>query len=130
MKRITLILIGLSFVLFQYSFSQTVESKAKTIQIAFNNRDADVLTWYFCDRVELILPDADNTCPKEQAKAVMADFFAKKQPKNFEIIHQGSRENVSFITGKMDGVDGVSYRVNILFKKDGNDLLIYQLRIE
>jgi len=96
---------------------------------SFDNRNGTALSDHFCTKVELVLPGVDNTYSKAQAKSLIVEFFNKTQPKAFEILHQGSRANVSFIIAQLT-VASTAYRVNMLFKKEGESLLIYQLRIE
>lgn len=109
--------------------AQSFESQSAAIATAFNNRNATALSAYFCSTVELVLPGVDNTFPKAQARNHVAEFFGKQAPKSFEVLHQGSRANVSFIVAQLTTVNA-SFRVNMLFKKEGNVMKIYQLRIE
>jgi hypothetical protein len=131
MKRSSIVftLVGLFLAAGQFAASQSFETKSAAIVLAFNNRNATVLSEHFCNKIELVIPGYDNTFPKLQARALIGDFFARVQPKSFEILHQGSRANASFIIGNLMTASN-TYRVNMLFKKEGNDLLIYQLRIE
>jgi hypothetical protein len=110
-------------------YAQSFESQSAAIAAAFNAKNAGALADYFCSTVELVLPGVDSTFPKSQAKNQVADFFGKQQLRSFEILHQGARANVSFIVGKLNTVSGL-FRVNMLFKKEGTVLRIYQLRIE
>ncbi|MBP1639981.1 MAG: hypothetical protein H6Q17_1564 [Bacteroidetes bacterium] len=124
----------LSFALFvlvsaQLCDAQSFENQSASIAAAFNARNATSLSVYFCNSVELVLPGVDNTYPKAQARNHVAEFFGKQQTKSFEVLHQGSRATVSFIVGQLTTITS-SFRVNMLFKKEGNILKIYQLRIE
>jgi hypothetical protein len=113
----------------QFCNAQSFENQSASIAAAFNAKNATALSVYFCNSVELVLPGVDDTYPKAQARNHVADFFGKQQPKSFEILHQGSRANVSFIVGQLTTATS-SFRVNMLFKKEVNVLRIYQLRIE
>ena len=113
----------------QLCSAQSFENQGAAIASAFNAKNASALSNYLCNSVELVLPGVDNTYPKAQAHNQIAAFFAKQSPKSFEILHQGSRANVSFIVGQLTTATS-SFRVNMLFKKEGNILKIYQLRIE
>jgi Domain of unknown function (DUF4783) len=131
MKRcIALLSLALTmFVSVQLCNAQSFENQSASIATAFNAKNATALSAYFCNSVELVLPGVDDTYPKVQARNHVADFFGKQQPKFFEILHQGSRANVSFIVGQLTTATS-SFRVNMLFKKEVNVLRIYQLRIE
>lgn len=109
--------------------AQSFESQSASIAASFNARNAALLAEHFCASVELLLPGVDDTFSKVQAKGYVADFFGKIQPHSFEIVHQGSRANVCFIVGNLTTATK-SFRVNMLFKKEGDVLKIYQLRIE
>lgn len=113
----------------QHSCAQSFENQSASIVAAFDAKNATALSEHFCATIELVLPGVDSTCPKAQAKNHIADFFGKQQPRSFEMLHQGSRANVSFIVGKLT-TSSSSFRVNMLFKKEGAQLKIYQLRIE
>jgi hypothetical protein len=124
----------LSLIWFSFAFSQpcnaqSFENQCASIAAAFNARNAAALSEYFCNTIELVLPGVDETFPKAQAKTCVAEFFGKQQPKSFEVLHQGSRSNASFIVGKLITATS-SFRVNMLFKKEGTVMKIYQLRIE
>jgi len=124
-----LMLACVSLAVAQSCVAQSFDNQSAAIAAAFNNRNGTALSDHFCTKVELVLPGVDNTYSKAQAKSLIVEFFNKTQPKAFEILHQGSRANVSFIIAQLT-VASTAYRVNMLFKKEGESLLIYQLRIE
>ena len=68
-------------------------------------------------------------CSKAQAKEIMRDFFNKNKPGSFKIIFEGGKEDSNFSIGTLVTSSG-NYRVNIFFKKFGNNNLVHLLRIE
>lgn len=109
--------------------AQNTEGQGGSIGSALNSRNATVLSQYFCNSIELQLPGVDGTYSKTQARNYLSEFFSKSQPRSFEIIHQGMRENVSFVIGRLVTAS-TAYRVNMLLKKEDGTMKIYQLRIE
>jgi hypothetical protein len=118
-----------SFISTQLCMAQSFENQSVAIASAFNSRNAAALSEHFCSKIDLVLPNVDNSYAKTQAKTLLSEFFAKVQPVSFEILHQGTRANASFIIGQLV-TSNAKYRVNMAFSKYGNTQLICQLRIE
>lgn len=130
MKRCVAALSVFLLVIFCVNVSaQSFENQSVSIVSAFDAKNATALSDHFCATIELVLPGVDNVCTKAQARSYLSDFFVKQTTRTFEILHQGSRANVSFIVGKLT-TPSSTFRVNMLFKKEGNLLKIYQLRVE
>ena len=92
--------------------------------------DAAGLSAYFMPQVDVSLPGASDTFTKEQARDLVAKFFTANPPKEFVMKHQGtSKLNDQYRIGELSTSKG-PYRVTFFIRKNGNALLIKQLKIE
>ena len=109
----------------------SAQGGATALYEAFNNSDANTISAYFNDNIEMVLPNTDNMFSKSQAKAVLYDFFRKNQVKKFVVVHKGNRENTAFTIGDLDTQNG-NFRVSFFARKTpvAQHKLIYLLRIE
>ncbi len=129
MKQIlqhTLVILLLSFQ--SVAFGQTNNFHQALIR-ATQNGDASTLAGYFNDNIELVLPGKSGVYSRNQAEMVVRDFFASADPQEFKIIHEGNRENASFVIGSLTG-KSETYRIYFLTKNNDKKLVIHQLRIE
>jgi hypothetical protein len=91
--------------------------------------NARLLSGYFNQNVELVVPGSDNVYSKAQAQIIVNDFFSNHSPQSFSVIHQGGKEGAQYVIGNLGTRKG-AFRVYFLLKKsDGKDY-IHQLRIE
>ncbi len=91
--------------------------------------NASSLAKYFNQNVELVVLDNENVYSKAQAEQVLIDFFKKNPPQKFVIIHQGGKDDSSYVIGSLQ-VAGNKFRVYFLIKTKNNMPYIHQLRIE
>ncbi len=129
MKQIlqhTLVILLLSF--HSAAFGQTNNFPQALIR-ATQNGDASTLAGYFNDNIELVLPGKSGVYSRNQAEMVVRDFFASADPQEFKIIHEGNRENASFVIGSLTG-KSETFRIYFLTKNNDKKLVIHQLRIE
>lgn len=91
--------------------------------------NAQGLAKHFNQNVELVVLDTENVYSKAQAEQVLTDFFKKNPPQKFTIIHQGGKDDSSYVIGNLH-VQTIKYRVYFLIKTKNNVAYIHQLRIE
>lgn len=129
-KRLAILML---FTLSTFAFVQTACSQSGDVSTelinAFKKASADGVAVYFNNNVDMAVPQTESLFAKAQAKSVLADFFRKNQVKDFVVVHKGTKENASFVIGNLVTANG-SFRVSVFFRKSGNQLLVYQLRIE
>jgi hypothetical protein len=101
---------------------------AKLVQ-AFQAGDADALAPHFNERFQLILLGVDHRISQPQAKEIMRDFFKKYPPVSFEIMFKGDKKDSNFAVGKLKTKTD-TFRVNLFFKKVGEQNLLHLLEIE
>lgn len=92
--------------------------------------NATELSKYFGDKVNVKILDQEEVYSKQQAEAVLKDFFAKHKVKNFTTSHSSSGQSTNqFVVGNLDTTNG-KFRVSFLLKKSGESFAISQFRIE
>lgn len=125
MKRILFILIACIVLSFGKLFAQDVPE----IESAFLKANISIMSDQLSSSVDLILPSDDRTVSKEECVTVVTQFLRSVAPKEFSILHEGSRGDSKFLVGALKAAKGC-YRVHFLLKKVSNQFLISQLRIE
>jgi hypothetical protein len=122
----------LFFLLILFGFGgnlmQAQQIPAKLIQ-AFQKGDADALAPHFNERIELTLLGVDHRISQSQAKEIMRDFFKKYPPASFEIMFKGDKKDSNFAVGKLKS-QTETFRVNLFFKKIGEQDLLHLMEIE
>lgn len=126
MKRfITLLTLILS--LTTAVFAQQAELDNIIASIRLGN--AEQLSQYFDNSVELTLPDKSNSYSKGQATLVLKDFFAANPVKRFEIIHKGINTGAQYCIGTLITKSG-EFRATIFLKQKGDIQVLQELRLE
>ena len=127
-KIIPILLIGALF--FKGGTTQQEEQQIpRDIAIAFKVGTAKELARFFNDNLELAVGEKEDVYSKSQAERIMDNFFANHSPKSFKFIHQGGKETAQYAIGKLVTFNG-EFRVYMLLKKNNENPLIHQLRIE
>lgn len=96
---------------------------------ATQNGDAATLAAAFNDNVELVLPGKSGIYSRSQAEMVVRDFFSSADPQEFKIMHEGTRDNASYVIGTLV-CKSENFRVYFLTKSSEKKIIIHQLRIE
>lgn len=99
------------------------------IALAFRAGNASELARYLNPTVELLLLDKEDFYRKENAEAILKEFFTQFPVRDFTIRHQGSKNEAHYAIGNLK-TEKASFRVYFLLKKTGEGLLIHQIRIE
>ncbi len=125
MKKFLLIL-SASFLFIQIGLAQDVSGN---IEKAFSNGDAEALSEYFNQNVELVMEGPGKIYNKNQALIILKDFFSDNRPDRFQKLHEGNKDNSIFMIGNMMS-SGKTFRISVLLKKSGGEFLIHQIRIQ
>jgi len=99
------------------------------ISIAFKAGNAAELSKYLNPTVELTVLDKEDFYKKNVAETILKDFFISYPTKDFIVRHQGAKNDAQYAIGNLITERG-DFRVYFLLKKEGQDLLIHQIRIE
>ncbi len=99
------------------------------IILSLKSGNAKILSEYFNQNVELMVPENDNVYSKAQAQLIVNDFFTTYSTQGFSVIHQGGKEGAQYVIGNLSTKKG-SFRVYFLLKNNNGKDYIHQLRIE
>jgi hypothetical protein len=100
------------------------------IASAFQSGNAAAVADYFDANIEITILQKESTVSKNQAQAVLDDFFQKNKPIGFKLNHQGSSPDGSvFAIGSLS-TSTCNYRIYYYLKSAGSKQLIQELRIE
>lgn len=125
----TLLLVSLLALLPWSAGAQTPEATFGQIENAIKASDAEALSKYFNNTVEVTIMDKDQDYPRQQAQFVLKDFFTSYPLRTFTIMHKGSSGDTWYAVGSYVSPRG-SFDTNILLKKYGDKVLIQTLRFE
>lgn len=124
MKSLIIILISL------FSLSFSLYDLTDDIANYLKQGNTAELAKNFSDKVSIKILDQDDLLSKEQAQALIQDFFTKHKVKTYTTSHTSIvNGDQQFVTGTLETVDG-KYRVSILIRTNGSKSLISQFRIE
>lgn len=103
----------------------------EAIAKALNAGDADALSKYLADNVEISILDNEQVVPRAKAVETLRSFFNSSKPRSFSQVHQGtSRENSDqYCIGNLTAANG-SYRVYIYLKVSGQNVSIQEIRFD
>lgn len=103
---------------------------ADNIANLLSSGNANGLSSYFMNNVDLTILDSDDVYSKTQATQVTKRFFNDHAPNGFEIKHQGkSKLDDHYRIGTLSTSNG-EFRVTYFLKNHEGKYLIKQLRIE
>lgn len=90
---------------------------------ALRSGNAQELSRYVDDNIEISLPDKSDSYSRAQAVMVLKDFFAHSNVTGFEVQFKGENGGSQFCVGKLQTRSG-DYRTTVFMKtKDGRQLV-------
>ncbi len=126
MKK-SILLLSIIIPLFAFNISGVVFSE---IIGAFQTGNANTLSSYFDNEVEISIMDEDNVYPKSQAKQIMEKFFISYKPTSFAKQHEGtSPSGANYCIGILKTSKG-DFRVSIHAKSISGRKVVKQVQIE
>ncbi len=100
------------------------------IALAIESGNANKLSQYFDNSVEITILKEEEVYSQSQAKMVLKNFFDKHEPSSFDIIHKGSSNKGSeYCIGTLVANDR-SFRTYIYVKQKGESFRIQEIRFE
>jgi hypothetical protein len=123
-RLITIFLI--SFIFLIRGTGQTVPAD---LVEAIGKGDADRMSGYFHQSLELTILEKDHIASKIQATRILETFFKEHPPTGFTVSFEGTKENSKYAIGSLTTAEG-TFRVNLFFMNKENKRLIYYLSIE
>lgn len=130
MWKISLVLMAILVISFRSDPTSVQDDTNKQILAALNAGNADVLSSFFNDMIDLGVAGNEDTYSKTQATRILKDFFMKNPVKSVKFTSEGSSTDGSkFTIGEMKAGTG-TYRLYYLLKKVSGKFLIQQLQIQ
>jgi Domain of unknown function (DUF4783) len=96
---------------------------------ALRSGDADGLSKYFDDNVELTLPVKSDSYSKAQAQVILKDFFDNNNVKGFELKHKGDSPGGHYCIGTLQTKSG-NYRAHVFMKAKGSKEVVKEIRFQ
>lgn len=90
--------------------------------------DAEKLSAWFADNLEITIFSETNDSSRKQAKQIMKNFFDRYTPRSFEITHKAGQGKVKYAIGLLNA-GGETFAVTIFVSLKGSSYRIQQLRI-
>jgi len=94
---------------------------------AIRTGDADELSKYFDDNIELTLPVKSDSYSKAQAQVILKDFFGNNGVKGFELKHKGDSPGGHYCIGTLQTKSG-SFRAHVFMKAKGSKEVVKEIR--
>lgn len=91
--------------------------------------DADKLSAWFSDNLEITIFSSSNDSSRNQARQIIKSFFKSYTPRSFEISHKAGRSNMKYALGTLSA-GGEMFLVTIFVNFNGEDYRIQQIKIE
>ncbi len=91
--------------------------------------DADKLSAWFADNLEVVIISKVNDSSRSQARQIMKSFFNAYNPSAFSITHQAGKSNLKYALGILNA-GGERFVVTIFVSCRNSSYEIQQLKIE
>lgn len=91
--------------------------------------DADKLSAWFSDNLEVTIFSTSNDSSCNQARQIIKSFFKSYTPRSFEITHKAGRSNMKYALGTLNA-GGELFNVTIFVSYKDSDYRIQHLKIE
>lgn len=127
LRRLGMILLGCC--LMAMTVAQSLQQTLTGIEQSISRADAQALSKYFNEYVEVTINEKEETYPKAQAIFILKEFFSSNKIQSFHILHQGSSNQNFYAIGEYKTSQG-KYDANIFIKKIGTNFLVEQIRFE
>jgi len=93
---------------------------------AMKSGDANQLSRYFDDRIDIQLPTKSDNYSRTQAEMILKDFFSSNEVKNFQVKHKGENNGAQFCIGLLQTRNG-NYRTKLYMKQKGDRQVLQEI---
>jgi hypothetical protein len=107
------------------SFGTSIDEVVSAIKVG----DANRISRYFDNMVEISLNDKRHAYSKSQAEMIVRDFFSNKGVKSFKVVHRGNSNDTEYCVGNLATESG-NYRTTVFMKVKGDRKVIKELIFE
>lgn len=90
--------------------------------------DADKLSAWFDDNLEISVISNTSDSSKNQARQILKSFFASYSPRGFDITHTAGRSNMKYAVGRLNA-GGETFEVTVFVSFRQSTYKIQQLKI-
>ena len=91
--------------------------------------DAESLSAWFSDNLEVSIFARTNDASRSQARQIMKSFFKSHTPRSFRVSHKAGRPNMKYALGLLSA-GGEMFQVTIFVGLEDEEYRIQQLKIE
>jgi hypothetical protein len=109
--------------------AQTAGDVFTPIAKYIENGDAESLSAWFSDNLEVAIFAKTNDASRNQAKQIMKSFFKTYTPRSFRLSHKAGRPNMKYALGVLSA-GGEMFQVTIFVGLKDSEYRIQQLKIE
>ena len=95
----------------------------------FAQGDAESLSAWFADNLDVSIGAGSNSCSKSQARQIVKSFFDNNPPRTFTISHTAGRGQMKYAIGNLK-TGSETFLVTLFVNIDGSGYKIQHLKIE
>lgn len=131
MKALLRLSLCLMAILASHSLSAQTEGNEIFVPISkyLTQGNAENLSAWFADNLEIAIISPLNNSSKNQAKSILKAFFDSYTPRSFEISHIAGKANKKYALGTLSA-GGESFNVTIFISCKDEEYKIQLLKIE
>jgi hypothetical protein len=93
---------------------------------AMRSGNANQLSRYFDDRIDIQLPSKSDNYSRTQAEMILKDFFSSNEVKDFQVKHKGENNGAQFCIGLLQTRNG-NYRTKLYMKQKGDRQVLQEI---
>lgn len=121
-KSLPLVLATLSLFFASFTPMYSIEE----VVTAMRSGNANQLSRYFDDRIDIQLPSKSDNYSRTQAEMILKDFFSSNEVKNFQVKHKGENNGAQFCIGLLQTRNG-NYRTKLYMKQKGDRQVLQEI---
>lgn len=130
MRKLLCVIAAMTAGLFSVCASaQTAGDVFNPIAKYIEKGDAESLSAWFSDNLEVSIFSKTNDASRSQAKQIMKSFFKSYTPRSFRISHKAGRPNMKYALGVLSA-GGEMFQVTIFVGLKNEEYRIQQIKIE
>lgn len=93
--------------------------------------DAESLSAWFAENLEITVPDGTGDSSRNQAKQILKTFFTKSEPTGFTVEHTAAKGNMKYALGQLVcGAENYMVTIFVSYSEKSKDYKVQQLKIE
>lgn len=112
------------------SFTSTRPAETDSVLVALKAGDANMLSRFFDNRIDISLPERSDNYSRSQAEMILKNFFTTNGGvTNFELKHKGENNGANYLIGRLMTHNG-RYRTTLFMKQKGEKQLLQEVRFQ